>query len=141
MFSLAHLHFLSLLSLYEPNKAGIPDFRSSMNTVLETGPGVWELQANHASRDHRKHKTTSTLSAIPTSTHMALLTLHKEGYLKFLISQNCDGLHRRSGFDPTHLAELHGNTNLFCIFFILYISLHFFTCILVKNVQLVVEST
>ena len=25
--------------------AGIPDFRSGMNTVLSTGPGVWELRA------------------------------------------------------------------------------------------------
>lgn len=25
--------------------AGIPDFRSGMNTVLKTGPGVWELRA------------------------------------------------------------------------------------------------
>ena len=24
--------------------AGIPDFRSGMNTVLDTGPGVWELR-------------------------------------------------------------------------------------------------
>jgi len=32
--------------------------------------------------------------------------------LKYLISQNCDGLHRKSGILPQNLSELHGNTNL-----------------------------
>jgi NAD-dependent SIR2 family protein deacetylase len=34
------------------------------------------------------------------------------GVLKALISQNTDGLHRRSGVDPSKLFELHGNSNL-----------------------------
>jgi NAD-dependent SIR2 family protein deacetylase len=40
--------------------AGIPDFRSGMDTVLQTGPGVWELQAHSAERS-RAAKTVSTL--------------------------------------------------------------------------------
>ena len=36
----------------------------------------------------------------------------EEGYLKFAISQNTDGLHRKSGIPPSKLAEVHGNTNL-----------------------------
>eukprot|EP01100_Stratorugosa_tubuloviscum_P005191 TRINITY_DN2354_c2_g1_i1.p1 TRINITY_DN2354_c2_g1~~TRINITY_DN2354_c2_g1_i1.p1 ORF type:complete len:459 (+),score=216.86 TRINITY_DN2354_c2_g1_i1:118-1494(+) len=79
--------------------AGIADFR---------GPtGVWTLQAQGK---EDMIKSTPMLSAYPTITHMALVALEKAGYLKFLISQNVDGLHRKSGFPPHKMAELHGNT-------------------------------
>lgn len=48
-----------------------------MDTVLETGPGAWELRAKGQHRDSGKYKVTSTLKAIPTQTHMALVQLHK----------------------------------------------------------------
>ena len=87
---------------------GIPDFRSGVHTVLPTGPGVWVCK----SRGMQPPPQQKILGAVPSPSHMALLKLQKEGLIKFIVSQNTDGLHRRSGVDPELLAELHGNTNM-----------------------------
>ncbi|KAI3399722.1 hypothetical protein diail_5789 [Diaporthe ilicicola] len=80
--------------------AGIADFR---------GPeGAWTLMAQGREHDLR---SIDTLQAIPTPTHMALVELQNRGLLKYLISQNCDGLHRKSGILPGMISELHGNSN------------------------------
>lgn len=47
-----------------------------------------------------------TTKAIPTATHMMFVKLHEEGIIKAVISQNCDGLHRRSGLPPGSEAML-----------------------------------
>jgi NAD-dependent deacetylase len=54
--------------------------------------------------------------AEPNSGHLAILELQKLGRLAFLISQNVDNLHLKSGIKPEILAELHGNlTKVRCI--------------------------
>ncbi|KAM7200745.1 DHS-like NAD/FAD-binding domain containing protein [Rhypophila sp. PSN 637] len=80
--------------------AGIPDFR---------GPeGAWTSRKQGS---ERTSQTTSTLQAIPTASHMVLVALQNAGLLKYLVSQNCDGLHRKSGILPDEISELHGNSN------------------------------
>ncbi|THG05629.1 hypothetical protein TEA_000814 [Camellia sinensis var. sinensis] len=77
---------------------GIPDFR---------GPkGIWTLQREGKSLPETPlpfHR------AMPSMTHMALVELERVGILKFVISQNIDGLHLRSGIPREKLSELHGN--------------------------------
>ena len=73
---------------------GIPDFRSGMNTVLETGPGVWELRA-HNTAPQKASRTVPLIRALPSPTHMSIVKLHEKGIVKFTVSQNVDGLHRR----------------------------------------------
>ncbi|XP_058059018.1 NAD-dependent protein deacetylase Sirt6 [Anopheles bellator] len=77
--------------------AGIPDFR---------GPkGVWTLE-------EKGEKPTINMAfedAVPTKTHMALKALIDSGHVHYIVSQNIDGLHLRSGLSRDYLSELHGN--------------------------------
>lgn len=47
--------------------------------------------------------------AVPSKTHMALKALLDSNHAKYIVSQNIDGLHLRSGVARKYLAELHGN--------------------------------
>ena len=105
-------HVITFTGAGISTSTGIPDFRSGMNTVLPTGPGVWELRAKGVAVPKRGRALASTLKAVPSKAHMAIVKLHEQGLVKFTVSQNVDGLHRRSGLHPDQLSELHGNTNL-----------------------------
>ena len=97
---------------------GIPDYRSGVNTVVETGAGHWEKKAvidaakakGVAVKQVPKNEFNKRIvDAEPSKTHMALVELCNQGILKNVISQNVDGLHLKSGIPSSKLVELHGN--------------------------------
>ena len=104
---------------------GIPDYRSGLKTCLPTGPGCWETKANMAKWKEqlkrsgkemplyqRTNFNTTIQKARPSKCHMAMVELERRGHLGAIVSQNIDGLHRKSGNHAEKLVELHGNYNL-----------------------------
>jgi NAD+-dependent protein deacetylase sirtuin 6 len=95
--------------------AGIPDFR---------GPkGIWTLENKKQQKHKRKRKLENAYksaesddsacsmdfaAATPTFTHRTITRLVSEGIVHFAITQNVDGLHRRSGLSRDKHAVLHG---------------------------------
>jgi NAD-dependent SIR2 family protein deacetylase len=77
-------------------ESGLPDFR---------GPdGLWTRRDKGLPTPSRDFS-----AADPNAGHMAIVELQNLGKLVFLISQNVDNLHLKSGINPDLLAELHGN--------------------------------
>jgi NAD-dependent protein deacetylase/lipoamidase len=81
--------------------SGIPDFRGPDGVWTRRDAGLpaprWRVPPGQVE---------------PNASHLSLAALQRLGKLRFLITQNTDNLHRRSGIRPEHLAELHGNGQL-----------------------------
>ena len=78
--------------------SGLPDFRGPEGLWTRRDKGLAPKPATGRWRD-----------AEPNPSHYAIAALQKIGKLKFLISQNVDNLHLKSGIRQEILAELHGN--------------------------------
>ena len=101
-------HFVVFTGAGISTSAGISDFR---------GPkGVWTLEEKKEKGLESNAKINNVLlqDAMPTKTHMAILALANSNHIKFLISQNIDGLHMFSGIPRGKMAELHGNMFISC---------------------------
>lgn len=109
-------HLVVLTGAGISTSAGIPDFR---------GPkGIWTIEKQQRMGKKRKRNGQSKLSnsddqgeavasmdfskAQPTLTHRAISKLAKTGKLKYCITQNVDGLHRRAGLSRDMHCSLHG---------------------------------
>ena len=81
--------------------SGIPDFRGPEGVWTRRDAGLpaprWRVPPEQVR---------------PNVSHLSLVELQRLGKLQFLITQNTDNLHRRSGIRPELLAELHGNGTL-----------------------------
>jgi NAD-dependent deacetylase len=81
--------------------SGIPDFRGPEGVWTRRDAGLpaprWQIPPGQIK---------------PNPSHLALVELQRLGKLRFLITQNTDDLHRRSGIRRELLAELHGNGQL-----------------------------
>ena len=81
--------------------SGIPDFRGPDGAWTRRDAGLppprWRVPPGRVK---------------PNASHHSLVELQRLGKLQFLITQNTDNLHRRSGIRPELLAELHGNGQL-----------------------------
>jgi NAD-dependent SIR2 family protein deacetylase len=81
--------------------SGIPDFRGPQGAWTRRDAGLpaprWRVPPGGVE---------------PNASHLSLVELQRLGKLKFLVTQNTDDLHRRSGIRPELLAELHGNGRL-----------------------------
>ena len=79
-------------------ESGLPDFRGPDGIRTRQDKGL-------------PPKTRPFTSVEPNDGHRAIAELQNLGKLKFLISQNVDNLHLRSGIRPELLVELHGNVS------------------------------
>ncbi len=85
-------------------ESGISDFRGK--------DGIWTRRDKGLPPKKSKHFD----EVEPNEGHNFIIELEKIGLLKFLISQNVDNLHLKSGISPVKIAELHGNyTIMKCI--------------------------
>eukprot|EP00056_Hartaetosiga_gracilis_P007815 m.112376 g.112376 ORF g.112376 m.112376 type:complete len:436 (-) comp12784_c0_seq1:2097-3404(-) len=81
--------------------AGIGDYRGKKGKWTEEDTGVTQEEEGVPYEKLR-----------PTYSHEAISKLVEMGLIKYVISQNCDGLHVLSGIPLDKISELHGNIYL-----------------------------
>ncbi|MEW5421981.1 NAD-dependent deacetylase [Amorphus sp. 3PC139-8] len=95
-------------------ESGIPDFRSPGGIWSQMEPIYFEdfLLSEQARREdwRRRFEMRKLFSeAQPNAAHRAIASLVESGIVSYVITQNIDGLHQRSGVLDERVIELHGN--------------------------------
>ncbi|XP_075244603.1 NAD-dependent protein deacetylase sirtuin-7-like [Convolutriloba macropyga] len=80
---------------------GLPDFRSREWGAWTNTDSVKEYLSNSERSPFAMMR--------PAASHMCIQALVSQGLIQHVVSQNCDGLHLRSGIPPQRLSEIHGN--------------------------------
>ena len=94
-------HLVAFTGAGISTESGIPDYRGPEGVWTRRDKGLPPPKMNVKWEDVK-----------PNSGHLILVELQNLGLLKYVISQNVDGLHLMSRIKPELLAELHGNSNL-----------------------------
>jgi NAD-dependent deacetylase len=97
-------------------ESGIPDFRSPGGIWSRMRPITYQdFVASEEARledwSRRFRMSEDFARAEPNAGHVWLADLAREGRLLGLVTQNIDGLHRRSGVPAEKLVEIHGNVS------------------------------
>lgn len=95
--------------------SGIPDFRGP-NGVWTKNPAAERkahIDVYMSDPQHRRESWQNRLKmplwdAQPNAGHRALADLERAGHLRWIVTQNIDGLHQLAGSDPERVLELHG---------------------------------
>lgn len=96
-------------------ESGIPDFRGPNGTWTRNPDNerLATLSFYRSDPELRKRAWRIRLdspmrTAEPNAAHHAVASLDRDGRLVAVVTQNVDGLHRRSGLDPSKVVEVHG---------------------------------
>jgi mono-ADP-ribosyltransferase sirtuin 6 len=111
-------HIVVLTGAGISTSAGIPDFRGPSGIwtkEMESAKSTKADCSKRANATSKKRKLNTPVvdfdQAVPTLTHRALAFLVAHHKVHFVVTQNVDGLHKRSGLSRNDHAVLHG-----CVF-------------------------
>jgi NAD-dependent deacetylase len=102
-------------------ESGIPDFRGPEGIWKKYKPVMLnEFLGNPSARAEYWRRKIALYPALkeaePNEGHIALAKMFEKGFLKYVITQNIDGLHQKSGIPDDNVIELHGsNAYISCL--------------------------
>ncbi|EAN33764.1 Sir2 family protein [Theileria parva strain Muguga] len=87
----------------------VKDEETELNPVKDEETSVKQEENDYVYYGNNKRKIVEFILALPSEAHLSLLELLRRKKIKYIITQNVDGLHAASGIPFDKLSELHGN--------------------------------